>query len=200
MPFKWVLSFPPFLSLWHPFTHPSPHPSPHVCIGTTFISTSSVYFPLVPRLPIPCFSLYTYSCLYTAVGLPPHPPPLFMSPESCLDLILSFVGTRDIRLITTSLPCSKCFRVNDHGCRIIVTFQVQGTITMWLTLTQNLIKWTENSKVVEYITLPFALQRLVIPMKFLNYMWALNLLSHSTWSYYPVVPRYANAWSNKEVP
>lgn len=125
---------------------------------------------------------------------------LSMSLESCLDLILIFVGMRDIRLITTSLPCSKCFRVNDHGCRIIVTFQVQGTITMWLTLTQNLIKWTENSKVVEYITLPFALQRLVIPMKFLNYMWALNLLSHSTWSYYPVVPRYANAWSNKEVP
>lgn len=144
------------------------------------------------------FIVYLFLSIYCSRS--PPPPPLFMSPESCLDLILSFVGTRDIRLITTSLPCSKCFRVNDHGCRIIVTFQVQGTITMWLTLTQNLIKWTENSKVVEYITLPFALQRLVIPMKFLNYMWALNLLSHSTWSYYPVVPRYANAWSNEEVP
>ena len=63
---------------------------------------------------------------------------LFMSLESCLDLILIFVGTRDIRLITTSLPCNRCFRVNDHWCRIIVTFQVQGTITMWLILIQNL--------------------------------------------------------------
>ena len=146
IPFKWLRPFPHFLCLWHPLTHPSPHPSPIVCIGTTFISTSSVYFPLIPRLPIPCFSLYTYSCLYTAVGFPA---PLFMSPESCLDLILIFVGKRDIRLITTSLPCSKCFRVNDHWCRIIVTFQVQGTMTLWLILTQDLTKWTENSKLVE---------------------------------------------------
>ena len=63
---------------------------------------------------------------------------LFMSPESCLDLILIFVGMRDIRLIITSFPCNRCFRVNDHWCRIIVTFQVQGTITMWLILIQNL--------------------------------------------------------------
>ena len=63
IPFKWLRPFPHFLCLWRPFTHPSPHPSPIVCIGTTFISTSSIYFSLVPTLPIPCFSLYTYSCL-----------------------------------------------------------------------------------------------------------------------------------------
>ena len=158
MPFKWVLSFPPFLSLWHPLTHPSPHPSPIVCIGTTFISTSSVYFSLIPRLPIPCFSLYTYSCLYTAVGFPA---PLFMSPESCLDLILIFVGKRDIRLITTSLPCSKCFRVNDHWCRIIVTFQVQGTIIMWLILTQNLSEQKTPNWLSKLLCL-LLFQRLVI--------------------------------------
>ena len=73
IPFKWLKPFPHFLCLWHPLTHPSPHPSPIVCIGTTFISTSSIYFSLVPRLSIPCFPLYTYSCLYTAVGLPPAP-------------------------------------------------------------------------------------------------------------------------------
>ena len=39
---------------------------------------------------------------------------LFMSPESCLDLILIFVRMRDIRLITTSLPCNRCFHANDH--------------------------------------------------------------------------------------
>ena len=47
IPFKWLRPFPHFLCLWRPFTHPSPHPSPIVCIGTTFISTSSIFFSLV---------------------------------------------------------------------------------------------------------------------------------------------------------
>ena len=66
---------------------------------------------------------------------------LFMSPESCRDSILTFVGMRYIRLITTSFPWNRCFRVNDHWCQITVTFQVQGRITMWLILTQN---WSEQ--------------------------------------------------------
>ena len=63
---------------------------------------------------------------------------LFMSPESCLHLILTFVGMRDIRLITTLFPWNRCFRANDQWCQITVTFQVQGRIIMWLILTQNL--------------------------------------------------------------
>ena len=65
----------------------------------------------------------------------------FKSPESCLHLILAFVGMRDIRLITTSFPWNRCFCVNDHWRQSTVTFQVQGRITMWLILTQ---KWSEQ--------------------------------------------------------
>ena len=38
----------------------------------------------------------------------------FMFLESYLDLIIIFGGMRDIRLITTPLPCNTCFHVNDH--------------------------------------------------------------------------------------
>lgn len=77
------------------------------------------------------FIIYLFLSIYFSVFL-------FMSPECCLDLILIVVGMRDIRLITTSFPWNRCFRVNDHWCEIAVTFQVQGRITMWLILTQNL--------------------------------------------------------------
>ena len=49
------------------------------------------------------------------------------------------------------------------------------------------VKWTENSKFVEQITLPSALSKTVNSVTFLYYMWVLNLLSHTAWSYYPVV-------------
>ena len=95
------------------------------------------------------FVVYLFLSIYCSRSSPtPRPPPFYVSWElSWFDLI--FVGMRDIRLITTSLPWSTCFCVNDHSCRITVTFQVQGTIIMWLILTQNLTKWTENSELVE---------------------------------------------------
>ena len=80
------------------------------------------------------FTIYLFWSIYCSVFL-------FMSPESCRDSILTFVGMRCIRLITTSFPWNRCFRVNDHWCQITVTFQVQGRITMWLILTQN---WSEQ--------------------------------------------------------
>ena len=80
------------------------------------------------------FIIYPFLSIYFSVFL-------FMSPESCLHLILTFVGMRDIRLITTLFPWNRCFRVNDQWCQITVTFQVQGRITMWLILTQ---KWSEQ--------------------------------------------------------
>ena len=103
--------------------------------------------------------------------------PFYVS-ESCLDLILIFVRMSDIRLITTSLPCHRCFHANDHWCWVIVTFQVQGTITMWSILTQNL----SEQKIPNLLSKLFCLllfQRLLIQMMFLDYMWALNLLSNS---------------------
>ena len=69
-----------------------------------------------------------------------------------------------------------------------------------MTDTDPKLKWTENSKFVEQITLPSALSKTINSMTFLYYMWALNLLSHSPWSYYPVVSRYTNAVSNEEAP
>ena len=81
--------------------------------------------PIIDFHYIPIF-VYIFQCFH------------FKSPESCLHLILTFVGMRDIRLITTLFPWNRCFRVNDQWCQITVTFQVQGRITMWLILTQNL--------------------------------------------------------------
>ena len=51
---------------------------------------------------------------------------LFMSPESCLDLILIFVGMRDIRLIITSFPCNRCFHVNHHDVKSLWPFKFKG--------------------------------------------------------------------------
>lgn len=63
----------------------------------------------------PQFQLFLFLAFHYIPSLfyKPHWFPffLFMSPESCLDLILIFVGMSDIRLITTSLPCNRCF----HG-------------------------------------------------------------------------------------
>lgn len=131
---KWLPSFPPFLSLWHLFSHPSPLPSPMVCIWTTFIPTSSIWCSLVQLFLLLDFH-YIPIFVYILQCFP------FKSPESCLHLILAFVGMRDIRLITTSFPWNRCFCVNDHWRQSTVTFQVQGRITMWLILTQ---KWSEQ--------------------------------------------------------
>ena len=60
------------------------------------------------------------------------------------------------------------------------------------------LKSTENSKLVECITLPSALSKTINSVTFLEYVWGLNLLSHSPWSYYPLVPRYTNALCSKD--
>ena len=66
--------------------------------------------------------------------------------------------------------------------------------------TEPKLKWTENSKFVEQITLPFALSKTINSLTFLDYMWALNPFSHSPWSYYPIVSTYTNALPNEEAP
>ena len=124
------------------------------CIWTTFISISSICFSLVPTLPIPCFYdililVYILQCF-----------PCYVSWELSW-LILILVGMRDIRLITTSFPCNRGFPVNRKCCQITVTFQVQGTITMWLILTQN---WSDQKTPNLLSKLPCLLlfQRLLI--------------------------------------
>ena len=100
------------------------------------------------------FTIYLFWSIYCSVFL-------FMSPESCRDSILTFVGMRCIRLITTSFPWNICFRVNDHWCQITVTFQVQGRITMWLILTQNLSEH-KNPNLLSKLLCLLLFQRLLI--------------------------------------
>ena len=88
-------------------------------------------FYVIPSLPIPWFHWWPYISISISFKK-------FICLQGLVDLILIFVKLRYVRLITTSLPSCVCSHANNHWCRISMTFQVQGTISIQLILTQNL--------------------------------------------------------------
>lgn len=92
-----------------------------------------------------------------------------------------------VRLITTSLQFSIYFLANHQRCRMSVTFQIQGTVIMQLTLTHNLFGWKAPNLLNKCLP-PSALSKTkisdVIPRSSVS---SKSNLSHSHWSYDPIV-------------